>query len=115
MSRENATLLPGLTGELRLVDDDLMRETTLKVPAALKKRIDPLARRAGRSTQAWMVDALKREAQLSEQREAFITQAVASAQEVDAGGALYEMEDVHAWLRARVAGTQRRKPSAVKR
>ena len=78
--------------------------TTIKLPAALKERIAPLAEIAGKTAHAWMVDALERQADLAEAREAFIKDAEASAAEIDAGGALYAAEDVSSYLFARAAG-----------
>lgn len=78
--------------------------TTIKLPDALKDRIGPLADAAGKTPHAWMVDALERQADLAEAREAFIQDAEASAAEVDAGGALYAAEDVASYLFARAAG-----------
>jgi predicted transcriptional regulator len=89
--------------------------TTLKLSDDLKARIAPLAQAAGKTTHAWMVDALEAQAALAEMREAFIAQAEASAAEVDASGRLYAAEDVHAYIVARGRGNAARRPSAVKR
>ena len=62
--------------------------TTIKLPDELKERIAPLADAAGKTPHAWMVEALERQADLAEAREAFIQDAEASAAEVDAGGAM---------------------------
>jgi len=78
--------------------------TTIKLPDALKERIAPLADAAGKTPHAWMVEALERQADLAEAREAFIQDAEASAAEVDAGGALYAAEDVASYLFARATG-----------
>jgi len=78
--------------------------TTIKLPDALKERIAPLADAAGKTAHAWMVEALERQADLAEAREAFIRDAEASAAEVDAGGTLYAAEDVASYLFARAAG-----------
>ncbi len=85
--------------------------TTLKLPDELKSRIAPLAESAGKTPHAWMVEALQAQAELAELRESFVAEALASAAETDAGGPLYAMEDVHAYIRARAAG---RKPSRPK-
>ncbi len=78
--------------------------TTIKLPDALKDRIATARRRGREDAHAWMVDALERQADLAEAREAFIQDAEASAAEVDAGGALYAAEDVASYLFARAAG-----------
>jgi predicted transcriptional regulator len=84
--------------------------TTIKLPDQLKERIAPLADAAGKTPHAWMVEALERQADLAEAREAFIRDAETSATDVDAGGALYAAEDVASYLYARAAG----KPSAAR-
>src|SRR5512135_3148926 len=78
--------------------------TTLKLSDELEARIAPLAESAGKTPHAWMVEALEAQAELAEMRLSFIQDALASAAEVDAGGPLYAMEDVHTYLRARAAG-----------
>ncbi|MBI5544096.1 MAG: hypothetical protein HY901_09425 [Deltaproteobacteria bacterium] len=89
--------------------------TTLKLPEELKERIAPLARRAGKTPHAWMLEALEREAALCELREGFLQAGQQSAQEVDAGGPLYAAEDVHSYLLARVSGKPARRPAPLKR
>jgi predicted transcriptional regulator len=89
--------------------------TTLKLPELLKARIAPLAEAAGKTPHAWMVDALEAQAALAEMRESFIAEAEASAAEVDAGGAVYAAEDVHAYIVARASGKSARRPAPVRR
>ena len=88
--------------------------TTLKLPAPLKARIAPLAEAAGKTSHAWMVEALEAQAALAEMREAFIAEAEASAAEIDAGAPLYAAEDVHAYIVARARGEPARRPKAVR-
>ena len=90
-----------------------MNATTLKLPPELKKRIAPLARRSGKSPHAWMIDALMREAELSEVREQFIDEAEEAAADIDSGGFVYAMEDVHAYIRAKRHGRGARRPGSV--
>jgi predicted transcriptional regulator len=89
--------------------------TTLKLSEDLKARITPLAEAEGKAPHAWMVDALEAQATLAEMREAFIADAEASAAELDAGGALYAAEDVHAYISARASGKSVRRPRPVRR
>jgi len=99
--------------------DERMATTTIKLANDLKERIAPLARAAGQTPHAWMVTALERQAELAGMREQFIAEAEASASEVDAGGALYAAEDVHAYILARAArrggGRKPARPKAIKR
>lgn len=90
-----------------------MPVTTLKLPLQLKARIGPLARRAGKSPHAWMLDALRKETELSEAREEFVDEARAAAEGIDHGAPVYSMEDVHAFIRERSKGDRVRRPRAV--
>ncbi len=91
-----------------------MHVTTLKLPKELKQRISALVERSGGSAHAWMLSALARETELAELREGFISEALEAANEIDAGGPVYTMKDVHAYLRARAKGGSDLKPSPVK-
>jgi len=88
--------------------------TTLKLPDELKARIAPLAKAAGKTPHAWMVEALAAQAGLAEMHRSFIDDASTSAVEVDAGGPLYAMEDVHAYIRGRAAGRSVPRPKPVR-
>ena len=89
--------------------------TTLKLPEELKARIAPLAESAIKTPHAWMIEALEAQAKLAEMRLSFIRDAQTSAAEVDAGGALYAMQDVHEYILAKAAGKSAKhpKPAAI--
>ena len=89
--------------------------TTLKLPSELKKRIEPLARRSGKTPHAWMVEALEREVTLAEVREGFIQEALDAAADIDAGGPLFAAEDVHAWLKGKASGETPPRPPPMSR
>lgn len=89
--------------------------TTLKLPDELKRRIAPLARAAGKTQHAWMVEAIQAQAELADLRRAFINDAKAAASDIDAGGPLFAMEDVAAYLRARAAGGKPPRPAPLRR
>ena len=89
--------------------------TTLKLPKELKARITSAAQAVGKSPHAFMVEALETQARLAELRLSFINDAVASAADVDAGGALYAMEDVHSYIFARTAGKTVKRPEPIAR
>jgi len=92
-----------------------MASTTLKLSPELKEHIASLARRAGVTPHSWMVQSLEREAALSDLRESFLQDAEHSAEEVDAGGALYAAEDVHAYLASRISDASAHRPAPIKR
>ena len=89
--------------------------TTLKLPEELKARIASAAQASGKSAHAFMVEALEAQARLAEMRQSFINDALASAAEVDAGGALYAMEDVQEYILARTAGKPAKHPKPITR
>ncbi|MHB9101214.1 MAG: CopG family ribbon-helix-helix protein [Sulfuricella sp.] len=88
--------------------------TTLKLPDELKARIAPLAELEGKTPHAWMIGALETQAELAEMHRTFIDDAQQSAAEVDAGGLLYAMEDVHAYILTRAAGKAATRPKPAK-
>jgi len=88
--------------------------TTLKLPEELKARIATAAEKAGKTPHAFMLEALELQLERAEMRRSFLEDATAAAAEIDAGGPLYAMEDVHAYIQARVAGKSAKRPRPVK-
>ena len=78
--------------------------TTLTLPEQLKKRLAPLAKSAGKTPHAWMIEALETQATLAEKRRTFIDDARAAEREVGQTGKAYRAVDVHRYIRARAAG-----------
>lgn len=89
--------------------------TTLKLPEELKARIASAAQASGKSPHAFMVEALETQARLAELRQSFIDDAISSATKVDAGGTLYAMEDVQAYILARTSGKTAKRPKLIAR
>jgi hypothetical protein len=56
---------------------------------------------------------LEAQAHLAEMRQSFINDARVSAAEVDAGGALYAMQDVHAYIHKRTSGKSAKRPQPI--
>ena len=88
--------------------------TTLKLPERLKQRIAPLARSAGKTPHAWMVDALEAHTALAERRKIFVADALAAEKEVERTGRVYPAGEVHRYLRARVAGRKAKRPKPAR-
>ena len=88
--------------------------TTLKLPERLKKRLGPLAKSAGKTPHAWMLEALETQATLAEKRRGFIDDARAAEKEVGKTGVVYRARDVHRYIRARAAGKKGARPTSVK-
>jgi predicted transcriptional regulator len=89
--------------------------TTVKLPKGLKRRIAPLAKAAGKTAHAWMVDTLVATAEREEQRRAFLAEALASKAEVDAGAPVFDLDDAFAYLRQRASGERATRPAPRKR
>jgi len=88
--------------------------TTLKLPERLKRRIVPLAKSAGKTAHAWMVEALETHTALAENRKAFVSDALAAEKEVEHRGRVYRAEDVHRYIRARAAGRKAKRPGPAR-
>lgn len=89
--------------------------TTVKLPEALKERIAPLAKAAGKTPHAWMVEAIETQANLAEKRRRFVDDALASVAEHKRTGVAYAAEDVREYFAAKVAGKKPARPKPVKR
>lgn len=88
--------------------------TTLKLPEQLKKRLGPLAKSAGKTPHAWMIEALETQATLAEKRRGFIDDARAAEKEVEETSMAYRADDVHRYIRARAAGKKGARPKSAK-
>jgi predicted transcriptional regulator len=89
--------------------------TTVKLPPGLKKRITPLAKAAGKSDHAWMVEALASQVEREELRRSFINEAIESQSAVAEGEPVYDADDVIEHFRAKLAGRKPRKLQPAKR
>ncbi len=65
--------------------------TSLKLPPALKSQVDEVARKAGISTHAYMIQALTESVQHAVLREAFAADCAQALQEMDARGKGHEL------------------------
>jgi predicted transcriptional regulator len=85
--------------------------TTLKLPEKLKARIARLAKQTGQSPHSLMLRALERDVAREERMRDFVRAAMASDSAVEAGGAVYRSEDVHAWMERLAKGEKPPRPS----
>jgi predicted transcriptional regulator len=88
--------------------------TTIKIPDKLKSRIATLAKAAGKTPHAFMLDALESQADLAEQRKKFIAVAHSADQEVAAYGLVHDADEVFAYMKARAAGQKAKRPKPVR-
>ena len=89
-----------------------MSATSLKLPDDLKRQIARLAASAGKTSHAFMVEALSREAKRAELRARFAAEAAESERAAVAGGKTHSLEAAFAYLEARISGKKVRQPRA---
>lgn len=87
-----------------------MITTSLKLSDDLKDRAVQAAQSQGVSTHAFMVDAIERAAAAAESRANFVIEAQFALEQMLNSGRGFEAADVHAYIKARVAGTKTSKP-----
>ena len=85
--------------------------TTLKLPEKLKARIARLAKETGRSSHSLMLQTIERGISREEKMRDFVREALASKADVEAGGAVYRAEDVHAWMERLAKGEKPPRPA----
>ena len=91
-----------------------MATTTIRIADDLKARIAAAAERAGKTTHAFILDAIAQTVEQVEQDEAFHRVADERWARILARGKTVPWEDAKAWLEARSRGKPPRKPVARK-
>ena len=91
-----------------------MATTSLKLPDALKQRINTLAELAGKSPHAFMVDVIAEQTERIEEDRAFMARAIASKKHFDETGIAYDADEVNAYFRAKIQGIELPKPQPKK-
>lgn len=88
--------------------------TTLKLPEELKARIASAAEAAGKTSHAYMIEALAAQAALDERRRAFVASALLAEQEVAEYGLVYDADEVFSYIQAKIEGKPNKRPKAKK-
>ncbi len=88
--------------------------TTVKLTPRLKKRIAPLAKAAGKTPHAWMVEALAQQVEREEARNQFLAAGLESYAAVAAGEPVYAAGEVFDYLKAKLSGRKAKRPAARK-
>ena len=83
---------------------------SLKLPDALKERINSLVRGSDRTAHAFMVEAIERAARAEELRRRFGEEAAQAEEESLRSNKAYDAAEVFAYLEARVIGKRVRRP-----
>lgn len=89
-----------------------MSTTSLKLSDELKQRAVAAAERQGVSPHAFMVQAIEQAATAAERRAGFVGEALAARAQMLKSGQGYDAGEVHAYLKARIAGDKPAKPKA---
>jgi hypothetical protein len=84
----------------------------LKLPEELKQRAIAAAQEQGISPHAFMIQAIEHATTAGERRAAFLAEAQAAREQTLASGNGYDADEVHAHLKARIAGKKSTKPKA---
>jgi predicted transcriptional regulator len=91
-----------------------MPTTTIRIDEQLKERIAAAAERAGKTSHAFILDAIAGTVEQVEQDEAVHRVADARWAKVLATGKTVPWDDAKAWIEARLRGERPRKPPARK-
>ncbi|MDO8787000.1 MAG: hypothetical protein Q7J42_02865 [Sulfuritalea sp.] len=89
-----------------------MTTTSLKLSDELKQRAVAAAEKKGVSPHAFMVQAIEQAATSAERRTAFVSEAQSAREQMLKTGKGYDADEVHAYLKARIAGSKPVKPKA---
>jgi hypothetical protein len=89
-----------------------MAATSLKLPDPLKRSLAQLAKEAGTTPHAYMVDALAREVQRAQLRARFVATAAKSEREAVSSGKAHSLDAAFEYLEAKLAGKSARPPRA---
>lgn len=89
-----------------------MSTTSLKLSDELKQRAVAAAEQKGVSPHAFMVQAIELAATAAERRASFVGEAKAAWEQMLNSGKGYDASEVHAYLKARVAGESVERPKA---
>ncbi len=89
-----------------------MSTTSLKLSQDLKNRTAAVARAQGLTPHAFMVGAIEQAAIAAERRAGFVADALAAREVMLKTGKGYAVDEVHAYLRNRIAGKPAKRPKA---
>ena len=89
-----------------------MATTSLKLPDDIKSQAVSAAKGLGISPHSFMVEAIRQAATAAKQREQFVAEAKAAGKSMLKTGTGLDTDEVHAYLRQRVAGKSATVPKA---
>ncbi len=89
-----------------------MSTTSLKLSDELKQRAVAAAEQKGVSPHAFMVQAIEQAATAAERRASFVGEAQVAREQMLGSGKGFDASEVHAYMRARIAGEKVARPKA---
>ncbi|MBI3711372.1 MAG: hypothetical protein HY253_00175 [Burkholderiales bacterium] len=91
-----------------------MTTTSLKLSNDLKQRAVAVAQELGMTPHAFMVDAIRKASEAAEKHAAFVAQAKAARETMLKTGLGFDADEVHVYLRERIAGATAATPDIKK-
>ena len=91
-----------------------MSTTTIRLPDDLKEKISRAAKRAGTTSHNFILEAIAEKAELTEQRNDFLSVAEARYAAIVASGRTIPWVDMQRYLKEKVAGKKVSRPAAKK-
>ena len=91
-----------------------MSTTTIRLPDDLKEKVSRAAKRAGTTAHNFILEAIAEKAELTEQRNDFLTVAEARYAAIVASGRTIPWADMQRYLKSKVAGKKVARPAAKK-
>ena len=88
--------------------------TTLKLPDDLRERLAAQAQAEGKSTHAYMLDALREKADRADRHREYLDAGEAALRNYERTGIAYAMEDVEKYILGIAAGKKPRRPRPAK-
>lgn len=105
-------MLKGDTLVLLFSQVKMMTTTSLKLSEELKHRVVAAAQNFGVTPHSFMVDAIRQAAVAAEKKAEFVEEAKAARKATLKTGVGYDTDEVHAYLRSRIAGADPAQPKA---
>ena len=91
-----------------------MPTTTIRLPDDLKEKVARAAKRAGTTSHNFILEAIAEKAELTEQRNNFLSVAQARYSAIVASGRTISWADMQRYLKDKVAGKKVTRPAAKK-
>ncbi len=91
-----------------------MSTTTVRLPEELKERIARAAQRAGKTSHAFILDAIAGSVEEAELRDDFHSTAEQRYAQIVASGKTISWQEMRSYLEERIAGRKPRRPGARK-